>query len=52
MITKSEKFLFVVNICIGQKTNVNFQVNVQYKIVKLEGELFTLENIITGEEQG
>ena len=34
-----------------KKTNVTFQVNFQYKIVKIEGEFFTFENIITGEEQ-
>ena len=34
-----------------KKTNVKFQINFQYKIVKIEGEFFTLENIITGEEQ-
>ena len=34
-----------------KKTNVKFQKNFQYKIVKIEGDFFTLENIITEERQ-
>ena len=34
-----------------KKTHVHVQVNFQYKIVKIEGGFFTLDNTITGEEQ-
>ena len=34
-----------------KKSHVKFQVNFQYKIVKIEGEFFSLENIITGDVQ-
>ena len=47
---KQEKFLFVVNINLN-KGQVKFQVNFQYEIVKTQGDLFTLSNITTGEEQ-
>jgi hypothetical protein len=36
---------------IKNKANVKFQTNFKYKIVKIDGDCFTLENVITGEEQ-
>jgi uncharacterized protein involved in tolerance to divalent cations len=36
---------------IKNNCNVKFQTNFKYKIVKIEGDFFTLENVITGEIQ-